>query len=186
MGLFSGIKSRLFPPELSRVAKTGDASTIAECISRTSIVVIAADLGDSISFDTDQQSAIALVEAATQKKTFDGSVHKYEIDGSTFLPIFTDVPTAEAFCGAYCGLLNHIHAFRLFTAPGAYLRDWIAEQDFIVVNPQSHNEVEIDRSNSLMIREQLPNPDQINEIQFTSLVIPMIGISQTVEFAPDT
>jgi hypothetical protein len=186
MGLLSALKSRFFPPELCRVAKLGDPATTAECIARTGVVVIGADLGGSIPFDADDNSVTTIIGAAAREKRFEGGVHKYEIDGEKFLPIFTDREAAEVFCGAYCSLLGRIHAFRLFAIPGGYIRQWIADQDFIVVNSQSNNEVKIDQSKSQLIRERLPETRTSCDAKFVSLALPRVGVSRTIEFSPDT
>jgi hypothetical protein len=186
MGLFSSLKTRFFPPELCRVAKTSDVSAITECIGRTSVVVIGRDLGDSAPFDSQQDVIMAIAEAAAQKKSFDGDIHKYEIDGATFLPVFTDTAFAESFCGAYASLLGRFHAFRLFRVPGTYISSWICNNDIIVVNPQSDNEVEIDRSKSSAICTGLALTDNFSGAHFVSLVLPMPGISRPIEFCPET
>lgn len=184
MGLLSAIKSRLFPPELCRVAKTGDATAVSELLNRTNVVVVGAQLGPAIPFDAEQQSAIDAIESAANNKAFDG-VLRFDVDDDTFLPIFTDQTAAESFCGAYCSLLGHIHAYRLFTVPGHYIRDAIDDNDFIVVNPQYGNEAEIDRSKSKSIRDKLSGSDALDQAQFLSLAVPMIGVPSTIEFAPD-
>jgi len=186
MGLLSALKNRFFPPELCRIAKAGDVAATVDCLARTSVVVVAADLGDSAATDADRGAIIAIVEAAAQKKSFDGEVHKYEIDGEVFLPVFTDAAAAELFCGAYVSLLGHVHAFRLFRVPGACVRNWIADEDMIVVNPQSNNEVEIDRSKSEAIRAGLTETDNSDDAEFVSLVLPMAGIAKAIEFSPET
>jgi hypothetical protein len=185
MGLLSALKSRFFPPELCRLAKLGDPATTAESIARTPVVVIGADLGGSIPFDADLNSITTIVEAALQKKPFEGSIHKYEIDGETFLPIFTDRDAAELFCGAYCSLLGRIHAFRLFAILGGYIRSWIADQDIIVVNSQSNNEVKINQSKSQLIRERLPETRTSCDAKFVSIALPMVGVSRPIQFSPD-
>ena len=91
MGFLSALKSRLFPPELCRVAKTGDVSAAAQCFARRSVVVVAADLGDSFPFDAQLETVTPIVEAAAHKESFEGEIHKYEIDDRVFLPIFTDL-----------------------------------------------------------------------------------------------
>lgn len=186
MGLMSALKSRFFSPEICRVAKSGNVASIVECIAHTQLVVVAADLGNSVPLDADEQSVISMIHAATRKKRFDGDIHKYEIDGKAFLPVFTDRSTAELFCGAYCDLIGCIHAFRLFAIPGPYIRNWIADDDVIVVNPQSNNEVEFHHDHSQAIRDRLPGVDDYNEARFLSLALPMAGISQTIEFRPET
>jgi len=186
MDLLSTLKSRFFPPELCRIAKTGDVAAIVDFLARTSVVVVAADLGDSAPMDADPNAIIAIVEAAGQRKSFDGEVHKYELDGEVFLPVFTDAAAAELFCGAYVSLLGQIHAFRLFRVPGAYVRNGIADKNIIVVNPQSDNEVEIDRSKSEAIRAGLTETDDLNDAKFLSLALPAAGISQPIEFTPET
>ena len=55
MGLLSALKRRFFAPELCRAAKTGDVAATAQCIARTSVVVVGADLGDSVPFDADEK-----------------------------------------------------------------------------------------------------------------------------------
>jgi hypothetical protein len=186
MGLLSALKNRFFAPELCRVAKAADVAATAECIGRSSVVVIGADLGNSVPLNPEHDAVLAIVEAAAQKKSFEGSVHKYEIDGETFLPIFTDPLAAESFCGAYVSLLNRIHAFRIFRVPGAYIGRWIAGGDVLVVNPQNNNEVEIDRAKSQAIRARLPGTDGFADAQFVSLALPMPGVSRPIEFTPDT
>ncbi len=185
MGLLYTLKSRLFPPELCRVAKSADATGIAACLSRAAVVVIGADLGDPLPLDADQDAVIAIVEAAAQNKSFDGDVHKYSIESEIFLPIFTDPVAAEMFCGAYVSLLNHLHAFRLFCVPGASVRVWIREKETMIVNPQSPGEVEIDREISSTIRALLPEADGHGEAQLVSVALPMLGVSRTIEFAPE-
>lgn len=185
MRLFSALRSRIFPPELCRVAKSGDVPEIVSCLARTSVVVIAADLGDSVPLNAPRSATIAIVKSAAERKSFDGDIHKYEIDGEIFLPVFTDAAAAETFCGAYVGLLGRIHAFRLFKVPGNYLRHWIADQDIIVVNPQSSNEVEMQRGKSEGIRAGLPEIGSFNQAEFVSVVLPMAGISQSIEFGPE-
>ena len=186
MRLFSALKNRIFAPELCRVATAGDVPEIVSCLARTPVVVIAADLGDSVPMNAERSATIAIVEAAAERKSLDGDIHKYEIDGEIFLPLFTDVAAAEAFCGAYVSLLERIHAFRLFRVPGRYLRNWIADRDVIVVNPQSSNEVEISRGKSEAIRAGLAETGSLGDVQFVSVVLPMAGISQAIEFGPET
>jgi hypothetical protein len=185
MGLLATLKERFFPPELCRVAKAGDSANIADCLARTAVVVIGADVGVPVPFDADDNSVIGALEAAA-KKSFDCEIHKYNIHGDVFIPIFTDVPAAESFCGAYYSLLGHIHAFRLFTILGAYIRHWINDQDFIVVNPQGNNEVEIDHNKSSAICTRLSESDTFSDAHFVSLALPMAGISRTIEFAPNS
>lgn len=185
MGLLSALKSRFFPPELCRLAKLGDPAATAACIARKPLVVIGADLGACVPFDADPNSVVTMTEAAAHKKPFDGDIHKYHVEGETFLPIFTDREAAELFCGAYCSLLGQIHAFRLFLVPGAYIRNWIADQDVIVVNPQGRNEVEINRRKSQAIRERLPEVHAFSDAKFISLALPMAGLSRPIEFGPD-
>ena len=186
MGLLSALTNRFFPPELCRVAKTGDVARIVDCLARTSVVVVAADLGDSVPLNGERDALISILESAAQRKSFSGDLHKYKIDGEIFLPVFTDAAAAETFCGAYVSLVGHIHAFRLFRVPGRYLRKCIADQDIIVVNPQSINEVEIDRGKSDGIRAGLPETASLNDAEFVSVVLPMAGISQAIEFGPGT
>jgi hypothetical protein len=185
MGLLRALKNRLFPPTLCRVARRGDSVATADCIASTALVVIGADLGESVPFDADQGSVTAVIEAAARKKTFDGSIHKYELDGKTFLPLFTDTATAESFCGAYCGLLGHVHAFRLFKVPGTYIRHWIADDDIIIVNPQYNNEVELKPNQSSEIRDRLPVTNTFHDAKIVSVTVPMLGISRPIEFRPD-
>jgi len=185
MGLLSALKSRFFPPELCRVAKIGDVSAIAQCMAGTSVVVIGRDLGDSVPFDAGQGVITAIVEAAAEKKSFDGDIHKYEIEGETFLPVFTDTAAAESFCGAYVSLLGHIHAFRLFEVPGAFIRKWIADDDIIVINPQCSNEVEIDKGKSESVCRSIAETDDLSGARFVSVALPMLGISQPIDFGPD-
>lgn len=185
MGLFSALRDRLVTPELCRVAKKTDTAATVECLARTPVVVVGADLGHSVQRDAEESQIIGVVEAAAQKKSFDGEVHKYVIDGQAYLPVFTDVAAADAFCGAYVDLLGHIHAFRLFRVPGAYLRHWIADGDVIVVNSQSDHEVEIDSNSSGAIRDGLPDTNGFTQTEFLNLVLPMPGISRTIEFRPE-
>lgn len=185
MGLLSALNARLFAPELCRVAKTRNVASVIECLSRFSVLVIGADLGKYVALDVDEQELIAIVEAAAQNKRFDGDIHKYLIDGDTFLPVFTDARAAEWFCGAYVDLLKHIHCFRIFRVPGAYVGNWIADGDIIVVNPQSNHEVEINRQDSEAIRAGLPATDDFSEVQFVSVALPMAGISRPIEFSPE-
>jgi len=180
----SAIKSRFFPPTLCRVARRGDSVATADCIAKTSLVVIGADLGESVPFDADQESVIAVIEAAVRKNAFDTGIHKYEFDGKTCLPLFTDTATADSFCGAYCSLLGHIHVFRLFTVPGTYIRHWIAEGDFIIVNPQCNNEVELNPNQSSEIRDRLPVSNTFYAAQMVSVTLPMFGISRPIAFRP--
>jgi hypothetical protein len=184
MGLLSALKSRLFSPELCRVAKTGDMAAVARCLAREPVVVIGADLGDSFLVGAQPDAVFKTVGAVAQKKSFEGEIHKYEIDGEIFVPVFSDSAAAELFCGAYCSLLGRIHAFRLFTVPGAYIRHWIADGDTVVVNPQSSNEVEIDPIRSQDMCMLLPKPEGLNDAQFLSLVLPCPGISSPIEFLP--
>ena len=96
MRLLSALRGRFFSPELCRVAKTTDIAVTIECLARSPVVVVGADLGRSVQFDAKESEIIAIAEAATQKKSFDGEIHKYAIDDHTYLPVFTDVATAEA------------------------------------------------------------------------------------------
>ena len=185
MGLLYSLKSRFFPPELCRVAKSADETRIAACLSRTSVLVIGADLGDPLPFDADQGSTIAIVEAAAERKSFDGDVHKYSIESETFLPIFTDSIAAEMFCGAYVSLLNRLHAFRLFCVPGASVRAWIGENETLIVNPQGPSEVKIDGEMSSAIRALLPSSGDPCEAQLVSVALPVPGVSRTIEFGPE-
>lgn len=186
MRLLSALKDRIFPPQLCRTANAGDVPEIVDCLARTFVVVIAAELGDSVPMNAERSATIAIVKSAAERKSFEGDIHKYEIDGETFLPVFTDVAAAEAFCGAYVSLLGRIHAFRLFRVPGRYLRNWIADRDVIVVNSQSSNEVEINRGKSGAIRAGLAETGSLDDVQFVSVVLPMAGISQAIEFGPET
>lgn len=147
--------------------------------------MIGADLGHSVPFDASQESVIAVIEAAARKNAFDAGIHKYEFEGKTYLPLFTDTASADSFCGAYCGLLGHIHAFRLFTVPGTYIRQWIAEGDIIIVNPQCDHEVEINPNQSAEIRDRLPVTNSFHAAQLVSVTFPMSGISRPIEFRPD-
>ena len=184
MGLLSALKSRLFPPTLCRVARRGDSAATSDCIANTSLVVIGADLGESVPFDADQESVIAVIEAAVRKNAFDTGIHKYEFEGKTYLPLFTDSANAELFCGAYCSLLGHLHAFRLFTVPGAYIRQWIADGDTIIINPQCDNEVKLNPNQSSEIRDRLPVTNTFQAAQIVSVTLPMFGISRPIDFRP--
>lgn len=184
MRLLSAIKLRLFPPELCRIAKSGDAAALSELLNRSTVVVVGADLGPPIPFDAEPQVAIDAIETAAHNKAFDG-VLRFDVDDDSFLPIFTDQTAAESFCGAYCSLLGHTHAYRLFSIPGHYIREAIDENDFIVVNPQYVNEAEIDRSQSKSIRDRLLSSESPDQAQFLSLAIPMTGVRNTIEFSPE-
>jgi hypothetical protein len=185
MSLLSALRDRLFSPELCRVAKKTHIAATIECLARTPVVVVGADLGSSVQRDAAENQIIAMVEAATEKKSFDGHVHKYVVDGQAYLPVFTDVAAAEAFCGAYVDLLGCIHAFRLFRVPGTFLRQWIADGDVIIVNSQGNHEVEIDPHRSGAIRDALTASNGSTQAEFLCLVLPMPGISRSIEFRPD-
>jgi hypothetical protein len=184
MGLLSALRARFFSPELCRVAKKTDIAATIECLARTPVVVVGADLGNAVQFGEEESQIITIAEAAAQKKSFEGDIHKYVIDDQVYLPVFTDAAAAGAFCGAYVDLLGHIHAFRLFRVPGAYLRHWIADGDMVIVDSQSNHEVEIDPSGSRAVRDGLPDSSGFEQAEFLSLVLPIPGISRPIEFRP--
>ena len=184
MGLLSALKNRLFPPALCRLAKRGEAPAIVKHLSQVTVVVLGADIGTGVSYIPTEDALELMVETAAQKKSFDNDVLKYDYDGETFLPIFTDETAAQKFCGSYCSLLEQIHAFRLFAVPGSYIGAWMGHGDILVINPQSDNEVEIDSTDTNLIRSQLPTQNDFGHARFLALVFPMHGVSKTIEFKP--
>ena len=185
MSLLYSLKNRFFPPELSRVSKSGDAKVVSECLSRTTVVVIGADLGDPLPFDADQDVVLAIVEAAAEKRSFDGLAHKFSYESQRYLPVFTDPVAAEMFCGAYVSLLGRLHAFRLFRVPGASVGSWLDDNDVLVVNSQGPGEVKISGESSREIGALLGDSGDLRQARFLSVALPMLGVTQTMEFGPE-
>ena len=185
MSLLYSLKSRFFPPELSRVSRSGDAKMISDCLSRNTVVVIGADLGEPLPFDADQDAVLDIVEAAAQRKSFDGLAHKFSYEGQRYLPVFTDPVAAEMFCGSYVSLLGHLHAFRLFRVPGASVGCWIEDNDVLIVNSQSPGEAEISGETSREIGVLLGDSGDPHQARFLSVALPMFGATQAIEFGPE-
>ena len=66
MDLFSALRGRFFSPELCRIAKRTDIGATIECLARTPVVVLGADLGCSVQLDADESQLIAMVESAAR------------------------------------------------------------------------------------------------------------------------
>ena len=185
MSLLYSLKSRFFPPELSRVSKSGDVSAISECLSRIGVVVIGADLGDPLPFEADQDTVLAVVEAAALRKSFEGQAHKFSYENQRYLPVFTDPVAAEMFCGAYVTLLGQLHAFRLFRVPGACVGSWIDDNDILIVNSQAPSEAEISGESSREMGALLGGSVDPRQAQLLSVALPMLGVARVVEFGPE-
>lgn len=174
----------MFPKSLSATARSGDIAALCMQMTKSPVVVIGADIGDGIPTGTpNPDQVLAIAEAAASKRSFDGS-HKYELDGVRYLPVFSDATAANLFCGAYVDLLSHVHAFRLFSVPGAALASSIADTDTLVINPQSDDEVELTREHSLALRKSLEGSKPADPA-ILSVTIPVPGVDEEITFPPN-
>jgi hypothetical protein len=150
MSIFNSIKNAFRSPALIRAAKDGNLSEIVSLLSKETIFVISKDIGESISMQPQQKDALRIAEAAAMNKNFD-DVCKYDYDGVHYLPIFISRKAAEEFCAAYSGLIQKIHAYRIFEVSGSMLKRWMRTGDVLVVNPQDNNEVRLNEKDSAKV-----------------------------------
>ncbi len=173
MSIFNSIKNAFRSPALIRAAKDGNLSEVAGLLSKETIFVISNDIGESLSMQPQQKDALRIAEAAAMNKTFD-DVHKYEYEGIHYLPIFTSRKAAEEFCGAYTGLIQKIHAYRIFEVSGGMLKRWIRTSDILVINPQDNNEVRLNEKDSANVGQLLAGA-QNEVIGEMTVVLPLQG-----------
>jgi hypothetical protein len=173
MSLFNSIKNIFRSPALIRAAKDSNFSEMAGLLSKESIFVISKDIGESISMQPQQKDALRIAEAAAMNRKFEGA-HKYDYDGVHYLPIFTSRNAAEEFCAAYSGLIQKIHAYRVFEVSGSMLKYWISTGDVLVLNPQDSSEVRLNETDSAKVGALLTGV-QNEIIGEMTVVLPLQG-----------
>ncbi len=169
------------PKPRVRKATEENLQTLIARIHADSIVVIGADIGAGMPLG-DRSELVKITEHAAQRQVFDGA-HKFTLDETRFLPIFSDAKSAKAFCGAYVDLLSRIHAFRLFRISGDVLAAAITDSDTIVLDAQSDVETEFSPELSQRLRSGLCS-SVTGQAEFLSVALPIPGVTEEVSFAP--
>lgn len=181
--VLKSLLSWLFPKPRARNKATHDFASLCNLIKHSPVVVLGADIGDGVPVGNRSDLLPKVTEYAAQRQAFDG-VHKFDLDGTTFLPIFSDATSAKEFCGAYVDLLSDIHAFRLFRISGPVLASCIGDNDTVVFNSQNDDEVELTSEQSRELKQSLET-GVAQETVFLSIALPVPGVEREITFAPN-
>ena len=174
----------MFPRPRVRIASQQDFASLRDRIGLSPVVVLGADIGDGVSLRDRSDQLPKITEYAAQRQGFDG-IHKFDLDGITFVPIFADETSAKEFCGAYVDLLSKIHAFRLFRISGSVLASFIGDNDTVVYNSQNDDEVELTCEQSRELKRSLETSGSQNA-DFLSIALPVPGVEHEITFTPNS
>lgn len=181
--VLKSLLSWLFPKPRVRNKSTHDSASLCNLIKHSTVIVLGADIGDGVPIGNRSNLLPQITEYAAKRQAFDG-VHKFDLGGTIFLPIFSDARSAKDFCGAYVDLLSNIHAFRLFRISGSVLASCIGDNDTVVFNSQSDDEVVLTSEQSWELKRSLET-GVAQEAVFLSIALPIPGVEREISFAPN-
>ena len=181
--VLKSLLSWFFPKPRVRIASPQSFVSLRNRLGLSSVVVLGADIGDGVPLGDRSDLIPKITEYAAQQQVFDG-IHKFDLDGITFVPIFADAASAKEFCGAYVDLLSKIHAFRLFRVSGPVLASFIDDNDMVVFNSQNDDEVELTCEQSRELKRSLET-GVAQETHFLSIALPIPGVEREITFSPN-
>jgi hypothetical protein len=142
---------------LSSAARQRDPARFVRLVSRRELLALTALDGPGLDAATLTPDALLAeirraAEAIAAADPADWRPHVDELDGRRRVPVFTTEAHFRAYCEAITRATSRVHGFQPANVPGTHVGNLLAEDEVLVLNPQTRDEVEIPRTTSDLLR----------------------------------
>ena len=142
---------------LSAAARKDDPARFVRLASRRDLLVLTALDSPGLDAATLTKDALlaeiaARAEAIAAADPVDWLPHVEELDGRRRVPVFSTEEHFQAYCEAITRESCRIHGFQAAAVPGSHVGNLTTDDEVLVLNPRTRDEVEIPRSTAEFLR----------------------------------